>query len=154
MSDLQELERRITAALERIGSGLQGVSSGGGGADEGDLARALDDERTANAQLAARVEALSARQTGKVAELEEQVAAQKEQLSALAAELESLRQSNADMREVNAQLRSAAADGAGSPELINRALMAEVDALQAQRRADATEIDAVMSELKQIIGGE
>ena len=52
---------------------------------------------------------------------------------------------------MTAQLRSAAADGATSPELINRATIAEVDALQAQRTSEATEMDAIVSSLKPLI---
>ena len=37
------------------------------------------------------------------------------------------------------------------PETINRALIAEVDALRAQRSADAAEVDAILSELKPMI---
>jgi hypothetical protein len=48
-------------------------------------------------------------------------------------------------------LRSAAADGATSPDLINRATLAEVDALQTQRRSEAAEMDVIVSQLKPLI---
>ena len=62
-----------------------------------------------------------------------------------------MRASNAELRDMTAQLRSAAAAGATSPELINRATIAEVDALQAQRRSEAAEMDAIVSSLKPLI---
>ena len=151
MSDISALEARLTAALERIGAGLDGLGRDGAVRGDGDLQAQLDEERTANAQLEARVEALSARQAGRLAELERKVEDQRGQIAALDRELSSLRESNADLREVNAQLRSTAADGVASPELINRAMMAELDALQAQRQAEAAEVDAILSELKPLL---
>lgn len=73
-------------------------------------------------------------------------------MSDLDAELQKLRTSNADLRDMNAKLRAAAADGMSQPELLNRALMAEVDALETQRSADATEVDAILAELKSLVG--
>ena len=59
MTDITELEGRITAALERIGSGVQALSAvppepEAAPVDEGEIARlreALDIEKEANAQL-------------------------------------------------------------------------------------------------------
>ena len=69
----------------------------------------------------------------------------------LDAQINRLRASNADLRDMTAQLRSAAADGAVNAELINRAALAEVEALAAQRSADAAEMDAIITELKPLI---
>lgn len=151
MSDISDLEARITAALERIGRGLENRSESATPIDHSGLETALEEEKTANAQLVERVKALKERQDTKIAELESRVAAQADQMANLDGELQKLRASNADLRDLNAQLRSAAADGSTDPELINRALIAEVDALKAQRNADATEVDAILNELKPLI---
>lgn len=156
MSEIQELEGRITAALNRIRGGLDGMSAAPAAApaetgDAAGLAQQLDDERVANEQLQERVKLLKERQDGKMAELEHRVEAQRAQMANLDAELQRLRASNAEMREVNAQLRSAATDGMAEPEMLNRAMMAEIDALQAQRSADAAEVTAILSELKPLI---
>ncbi len=154
MSEINGLESRITAALDRIRSGLDGMSAAApasAGDDSAALHAQLEEEKTANAQLIERVRVLKERQDGKIAELEGRVSAQAEQMAQLDGELQRLRASNADMREMNAQLRSTAADGAADPELINRALIAEVEALQAQRSADAAEVDAILADLKPII---
>lgn len=153
MSDINQLESRLRDALARIGAGLDGLAQSSGaetGTDEA-LRAQLDEERTANAQLEERVKALKERQDTKIADLEARVSAQTSQMADWDAELQKLRASNAELRELNAQLRSAAADGMAEPELMNRALMAEVDALQAQRGADAAEVDAILSALKPIL---
>lgn len=153
MSDIAALEGRITAALDRIRSGLDRVSTAAPvDADtSADLQGQLDEERTANAQLVERVRALKEAQDGRMAELELQVEAHRGQMAQLDGELQRLRASNADMRELNAQLRAAATEGVGDAELINRAMMAEIDALHVQRGADAAEVDAILSELSPLL---
>lgn len=148
MSDVTALQSRIAAALDRIRVGVDGMSAN---AVDTSLQARLAEEQTANAQLEERVKALKERQDVKISELEARVSAHADEMSKLDAELQRLRASNADMREVNAQLRSAATDGVAQPELINRALMAEVEALSAQRAADAAEVDAILSDLKPLI---
>lgn len=65
MQDIAELERRITAAMERITQGvdrLAGTAAPAGEADEiARLNEALDEERMANAQLNERVRVLRER---------------------------------------------------------------------------------------------
>lgn len=147
MSNVTELQSRIASALDRIRVGVDGMS----GSVDASLQARLAEEQTANAQLEERVKALKDRQDGKISDLERRIEAYIGQLSKLDAELQRLRTSNADMREVSAQLRSAATDGVAQPELINRALMAEVEALSAQRAADAAEADAIIADLKPLI---
>ncbi|MEL6570358.1 MAG: hypothetical protein AAFQ64_01785 [Pseudomonadota bacterium] len=147
ITDVSSLEARINDALGRIETGLGAMADVAGA----DLGTQLDEEREANAQLEERVKALKARQDNQIAELEAQVKAYADQLTALDAEMQRLRASNADLRDVGAQLRAAASDGTASPELINRAMMAEVEALTAQRAAEAAEVDAVLSTLKPLL---
>jgi chromosome segregation ATPase len=156
MSDIHQLEGRITAALDRIREATARQQQAAPASevvtvDTADLSAQLDDERTANAQLEERVKALKDRQDSTIADLEVKAAGHAQQLAELEAEIQRLRGSNADLRDVTAQLRSAAADGATAPELINRATIAEVEALQAQRASEVVEIDAVLSTLKPLI---
>lgn len=150
MSDIQVLESRINAALDRIRRGVDAINIApqAVGPDPAVLQQQLMEEQSANAQLEERVHTLKAMQEDKLALLEVRVAQQLAQMAALDAEMQGLRQSNADLREMNAQLRSAVADGVSSPELVNRAMMAEIDALAAQRSSEAAEVDAILSELK------
>ncbi len=155
MSDISALENRLTAALDRIGAGVQSLDAAPAntGSAPAELETQLSEERTANAQLEERVKALKLRQDNKIAELEARVTSYRKQMSELDAELQTLRTSNADMRAMNAQLRDAVTGNVGEPELVNRALMAEVDALQAQRSADAAEADAIIADLKSLVEG-
>lgn len=157
MSDINSLQGRITAALDRIGAGVSQLNKVSPQAESTAVAEAaalrgqLEEERSANAQLEERVRVLKERQDGNIAKLEKRVETQAATLAGLDAELQRLRASNAELRELNAQLRSAASDGATSPELINRATIAEVEALAAQRATDVAEIDAIITELKPLI---
>lgn len=154
MSEINALESRLTAAIDRIRAGVDGLGSGASAETSTALEAQLSEERTANAQLEERVKALKERQDNKIAELEARVTSYRKQMSDLDAELQKLRTSNADLRDMNAKLRAAAEDGVSEPELLNRALMAEVEALHSQRSADATEVDAILAELRPLVGSE
>lgn len=157
MDDITALSGRLAAALERIGGAVDGLATAeppATGAEGDGLQAQLAEERTANAQLVERVRALKERQDKMVQDLEDRVAAQADQMAQLDAELQKLRTSNAEMRALNAQLRAAASDGAADAELINRAMAAEIDALETQRHADASEVDVILKSLKPLLEGE
>lgn len=152
MSDLTALEQRISVAMDRIEQGVGSLAAHSGDAvDTVGLQTQLEEERFANAQLEERVKVLKDRQDTKIQDLEQRVSAQRDQLSALDTEMQRLRASSADLREVNAQLRAAATEGVAEPELINRAMMAEIEALSAQRASESAEVDAILQELKPLI---
>jgi hypothetical protein len=50
-------------------------------------------------------------------------------------------------------LRAANETGVGEPHLINKAMMAELEALRAVRSSDRAEVDAIIAELEPIVGG-
>ncbi|HCP82488.1 MAG TPA: hypothetical protein DIT67_13285 [Octadecabacter sp.] len=163
MSELPELETRILAALERIKAGvaLQGAPAATSDVDTSGLetqvsalTAKLDEEKTANAQLEERVKLLKERQDGKLAELESNVDAGRARSSRMDRELQRLRQVNAELRDINGQLRSALSDGVSEPHLVNKAMLAELEALRATRAADAAEMDAILEELTPIIERE
>ena len=151
MTDVTALEQRISVAMDRIEKGLSGISAAAPEADNTALQTQLEEERFANAQLEERVKVLKDRQDTKISELETRVSAQRDQMAALDTELQRLRASSADLRDVNAQLRAAATEGVADAELINRAMMAEVEALSAQRASESAEVDAILKELKPLI---
>ncbi len=163
MSELSELEARISAALTRIKTGLDGVNAAraepevdtsASQALVGELTTQLDEERTANAQLEERVKLLKERQDGKVAELESNVEAGRARSARMDRELQRLRQVNAELRDINGKLREAVTEGVAEPHLVNKAMMAELEALRATRAADAAEMDAILEELTPIIERE
>lgn len=152
MNDLDDLQSRLGAALVRIRTAAERLKP----ADEGEetvaeLKARLDEERTANAQLEERVKALKDRQDTRIAELEGQVAASDGRLAALDQDLQALQQANAELRAVAEEMHKALAEGVAEPELVNRAVLAELEALRAARSADRAEMDAILSELQPIL---
>jgi len=165
MSDLNELETRIASALVRLQQGIEGLPDGGldqsGRADaealEAEVARLtsqLDEERTANAHLEERVKVLKQRQDGELAELESSVEANRGRAARMDRELQRLRHVNAELRDINNQLREAVTAQTSEPHLVNKAMLAELEALRATRAADAAEMDAILEELTPIIERE
>ena len=148
MSDISALESRITAALDRIRQGLE--SGATLQATDPALQVALDEERAQNAELVERVRALKERQDTQVANLNARAESQSKQLMKLDEELQQLRASNVQLRDMNAKLRQAVTTGL-APELHDAAVAAEIEALNAQRSADAAEMDAILAELKPLI---
>ncbi len=148
MTDLGEYERRIAAALQRIGAGL---SRGGAPVDAAALAQALDEERTANAQLQERLRQLHDRGDARVAAALADRDAARAEVAAMDATLQSLRASQSDLSETVATLRAALAEGVAEPDLVNRAMQAEIDGLRALRAADAAEVDQVLNELRPLV---
>lgn len=160
MDDLSELERRITLALERIGQGLGALKAGGheieapaaNSAEADALRQALDDERTANAQLTERVRAIKDKQESVVAALERTVARLTEQLDTQGRELQRQRRLNGQLTDTNRALSQAAEQGLSEPHLLNKAMMTELEALRIQRAAEMAEMDEILNELKPLIG--
>ncbi|ETX29439.1 hypothetical protein [Roseivivax isoporae] len=166
MTEIDELERRIAAALDRIARGVEAIERPApeppaepeaATADTVDpeahaaLATALEDERLANAQLEERVRALHDRQERQVADLRAQVTEGRESLAALEAELQQMRRAHETLREANAELTRALAEGAPSGTLIDAALAAELESLRAERAVETAETRAVLSALEPLL---
>jgi predicted nucleic acid-binding Zn-ribbon protein len=166
MSDIEEMQGRILAAMERASRGLEklGVAKEGGT----DLSQALEDERLANAQLTERVKTLKDRLEAETAEVQAKLDAATAKLTAAEAkltqesdsdtrmtkldvELQQVRGANAKLSEACAALRKANEEGVGDPDLINAAMQAELDALRAARTAEIAEADAILSALTPLV---
>lgn len=156
MSEIEALRDRIEVAFGRIEEALgrvQAIPERVVDPAELEAVRAeLADERVVQAQLEERIRALKERHEKRVAELEAAVEAERGRLAALDHELQRLRQSNADLRDVAGQLRAALAEDVAEPELVNRAMVAEIEALRATRAADLAEIEAVIDTLRPHVG--
>ncbi|WP_297542655.1 hypothetical protein [Roseovarius sp.] len=149
MSQINELQARITAALDRIAQGLEGrpVAAPEAVGDPEEVTRLrgqLEEEQLANAQLQERIKALHAK-------LDAVEGAQAESLRKLDADLQALRKANQQLRDNNQALRDAQAAGVAEPHLINKAMMAELEGLRAARGADRGEVEAVLAALGQVI---
>ena len=153
MTEITELQARITAALDRIGAGLEGLGPArpDAGEEVARLTEALEEERTANAQLEERVRTIKEKQDGTV----EVLAGEVERLRALLATEEEavsrLSRVNADLRANNTALREAIQRGVAEPHLVNKSMMVELEALRTAQAADRAELDAVLGELNALV---
>ncbi|MBY6005867.1 hypothetical protein KUV62_18245 [Salipiger bermudensis] len=169
MSQIDELQSRMTRALDRISKGVEALEApqpalepvDDGSAEEiARLNAALEDEKMANAQLEARVRSLHDQLEAQPeapepaepdAALQEQIAAQREGMQALDGELQRLRQANDALLKSCTEMREALAENLGEPHLINQAMLAELEALRAARAAEAAEARAVLGALEPML---
>lgn len=152
MNDIAELERRITAALDRAAQGLERL--GGASADAGELESMkteLEAERVANAQLEERVRAIKEKQETTVAALEAEVLRLKDALRARDGEVQRMRSVNEELRGSNGKLREANAQGLADADLVNTAMNSELEALRAERAAHRAEIDEMLATLEPLL---
>ncbi|PJE26905.1 hypothetical protein SAMN06297129_3087 [Pseudooceanicola antarcticus] len=158
MSNLEELQGRILAAMDRIGSGLEGlVPAPAPGESPEELKQLLEDERTANAQLEERVKALHRRQEALEAELVEARAAPaagpREDVTRAMADMEEavsrLRAVNTRLRENNRLLREA--KGGADSDVLNESMAAELDALRADHAAAGAEAETILAALGALV---
>lgn len=119
MSDISVLEQRITAAIRRISAATEAVT----------LNRA--------ASAPAPVEPAAPENVHSDA------------LAALDAQLSQVMQSNAQLRASNQALRAANAEGLGDASLINAGMQAQIDALTAERAAEAAQLKLLLTALTQ-----
>ncbi|MEX0365671.1 MAG: hypothetical protein AB3N22_06345 [Ruegeria sp.] len=176
MSQIEELQSRITAAMERISAGVEVLSGRpalAGDADQS-LSEALEEERIANAQLEERLKALKERHAEEVEALRdgsagdagtEALKAELEELRAQVVDPEEMERLKADLAEATAKLMAVEAARAelaeakavleGSDEV--PLLKAEIDTLRAQLDAaeDVEPLKVEIEELKaQLDSGE
>ncbi|WP_341212266.1 hypothetical protein [uncultured Limimaricola sp.] len=151
MTDITEFESRLSAALDRIGQGLDRIESAGPRGDDDALGAELDAQQQANVELEHRLKALREEQDSRLAAFEARIEAQNAQMAELDGQLQALRHSNAELREVAGELREAMEAELADPELIDRAMAAELEALRAERDAEVAELGAVLSELKPLV---
>ena len=150
MSNISDFERRITTALDRASQAMDQLSAGGEG-DTTALTAELEAERVANQQLEERVRAIKEKQETMVAGLEEDVARLREALKARDAEVQQMRSVNQNLRDSNAALREANAQGLAEPELVNTAMVTELESLRAARDAERAEIEDILATLEPVL---
>jgi predicted nucleic acid-binding Zn-ribbon protein len=183
-SNIAELERRITAALARIGAGLDtwqpiapvvtpATPEKPASAPEPAAAPAVDpahEQKVAGLQAEiAALKAALATETAQVAQLTERLKAAKErghsaqgpleakvekmteQLDVQGLELQRMRKSTVQLREHLRVLHEAAADNMVEPQLINKAMLAELESLRATRHTETAEMDEILAALKPLI---
>ena len=152
MTEIADLERRITAALDRIGAGLAGLNApapvpdGPSEAEFQAMQEAVEAERSANAQLEERVKTLHEQRDTLQAQLDALTAASHEAKS----QVQQLRKTNQHLQASLQTLRERSAAGV-EPHLINQAMMSELDGLRSVRDADRAEVDEILGALQPLL---
>jgi chromosome segregation ATPase len=155
MSDIDELERRISSALERISNGLDALQIRAADSRSLDrLEEELEAERAARAQIAARLESVEAAHGDTLARLEQQVERLMAQIDSQDDQMRRLRSVNAELRRINGELRDRNARMLADPAAINGGIVAELEALRATRAAEVAEMDEILSELQPLVEEE
>lgn len=161
MQDLVELERRIAAALERIGRGIDAlpvaapepepgpapVAEPVAAPDPAVLSAEEEAERASMARLRERLAAARDRETVLRSEYDERIEKLTRQLDVQGMELQRMRKTALTLREELRRLREAQSAGLADPAQINRALLAELDALRAARLSEMAELEEINAAL-------
>lgn len=116
------------------------------------LTEALEAERTANAQLSERVRAIREKQETMVSAMEKRLAQTMKSYEAAQVEIARLRRVNKDLSTVNAEFMESGTSPAA--HLINRAAMAELEALRAARASEAAEIEEVLGAIEPLLAAK
>lgn len=146
MAKLAEIEGRIAGALERLAHAIEARDT----LLRDSMTRPAADEGTPGVHHAApeaRAEAAIEAEAARRREAEVQIARLNRQLDAQGQELQRMRQAAASLRNELHRLREARVAELDAPGLFDDSLRAELAALEAERRAEAVELDAVMSAL-------
>ena len=162
MQEIGELEQRITAALERIGRGVERITqtprapvpqppvatppAAAVPAADAALRAQLEEEKSLTAQLQERLRSLKDRETK--SDLQDKVDKLTQQLDVQGLELQRMRRTAAALREQVAALRTAQLSGVTEPQLINKSMQAELDALRALRLTEVAEMDDILAALE------
>lgn len=162
MTDLTTYERRLTQAMDRIARRLDGGLAGAPRATAApassdriaQLEAELEKERSANAQLSERVHQVRQRQDTMIAQLERRLARLTEQLDLQSLEMLRLKKANGKLIDANAALRESQVAGVAESTVLNKSMAAELDALQAARRAEMAEMEEILAELKPLLAAE
>ena len=131
MSDIDELQRRLNAAMDRIGQGVAKLDAPASAAASSaqtidDLRKSVEDARRAKASLETR-------------------------LSDLSQEADRLRRANEDLRDTIKALREAGEAKLGDPARIDAAMAAELESLRAAQAVSEAEARAILEALAQLL---
>lgn len=161
MQEISQLEQRITAALERIGKGVDRLASAPrpapvattpaaaptpAPAADATLRAQLEEEKSLTAQLQERLRSVKERESK--SDQQDKIDRLTQQLDVQGLELQRMRRTNAALRDQLAALRDAQAAGVTEPQLINKAMAAELDALRALRLTEMAEMDEILAALE------
>jgi len=116
------------------------------------LRDALAAEKAAASDLASKLRAVRDREAATApGALEAKVEKMTRQLDVQGLELQRMRKTTIQLREHLRVLHEAAAEGLAEPHLVNKAMLAELEALRAARHVDLAEVDEILAELEPLI---
>jgi len=163
MSDIGELEQRLADAMDRIRTGVEALSAPPAvemvpAQDFDELESQLADAARELAETSGVLNGVRARNgelEDALAEAQDAVPVVPEPVPGLAdddrealeAEIRTLRASVEALQAANAELRRSALTGVTDPELINRSLVADLEAVQSARLAELRDIDSILRSL-------
>ena len=151
MSDIEELQRRITAAMDQVAFGLDKLGTASAAGPDPDTLAQLEEERTVNAQLQERVRTLRNKSDAEIADLRARTQEADARMAQLDIELQRVRRANSQLTDACAALRDANAEGVGDAHLINKTMLAELEALRAARAADVAEASVILASLQPLV---
>lgn len=151
MSNIEELERRISVAFDRIGQAVDSFVPAAPGTDTAGLQDALRTEQATNAELTERLRVMKLRGESDAAEATEKVARLVRALDAQGIELQRLKNTVVQLRESLRALREAQTEGVADPHLLNTAMLVELEALQATRLTEMAQMEEILAELHPLI---
>jgi hypothetical protein len=152
MSDIEELERRISAAFDRIGQAVDGLVPAASGNSTEALQDALLTEQTTNAQLTERLRIVIEREASQAAEAAGTRDRLTRALDAQGKELQRMKKTVIQLRESLAALRAAQTGAVADPHLVNKAMLTELEALRATRLTEMAQMEEILAELHPLIG--
>lgn len=130
------------------------AAAGAAAAEIASLTAALEVERATVQQLTERVRALKAREGRHEAQAEARIQQLTKQLDVQGLELHRLRKGTIQLREALRVLREGQEAGTVDSAMINKAMMAELEALRAARSSETAELDEIIAELVLLVGEE
>jgi hypothetical protein len=151
MSNIEELERRISVAFDRIGQAVDSLVPAAPGIDTAALQDALQAEQATNAELTERLRVMTLRGESDAAEATEKVGRLVRALDAQGIELQRLKNTVIQLRESLRALREAQTAGVADPHLLNTAMLVELEALHATRLTEMAQMEEILAELHPLI---
>lgn len=153
MSSIDDLQQRISSALARIGQGIEGLQANAvDQTPEIDaLKQELGDEKLASEQLNERLRLVNQKLENQTDRAEQAEKARDDAMLRFEADLQALRNTCDELRTSNEALRAANEQHLADPGQIGGSLRAELESLKAERAAERTEIETIMSELSQAV---
>jgi hypothetical protein len=161
MTEISVLEQRITAALERIGKGVDRLGrnekpqaapaaapAGDASAEVAALRAKLEEEKIHSAQLQERLRAVKEKEGQSQGQLQDKLNKMTLQLDVQGLELQRMRRTAVSLREQLHQLRKSQTASVVEPQLINKSMLAELEAFRATRLTEMAEMDEILAALE------